>query len=223
MSRSRCAVSGMLRRESRHRHASAVPLDRSAWSNRVPTTACHVSRFELSRKRPVHDTRKAAAVRRRRRRHLAVRLPAAIARPAGRFALIDGITHFLSADRRRAPARARATLRARLGTGWEEKANDYLPHLLGLPGAAALPDFDAQPGGRTRAHWKLDAIDAYAGRRGRSRGSTTRSTTACARGRARARRRRRCSSTTEPAVGMTDEHVARLLAWARRVARTPNA
>ena len=47
-------------------------------------------------------------------------------------------------------------------TGWEEKANEYLPHLLSLS-AKALPvvSFD----GRAvfgSAHWKVDAIDEYA-------------------------------------------------------------
>jgi len=45
-------------------------------------------------------------------------------------------------------------------SGWEDKANFYLPHLLGLP---ELPHvgFDLAPssGG---AHWKLAALEAYA-------------------------------------------------------------
>ena len=50
-------------------------------------------------------------------------------------------------------------------TGWEEKANEYLPRILGLP-FRELPvlTFD----GRAvfgSSHWKLDAIDAYAGDR----------------------------------------------------------
>jgi hypothetical protein len=48
-------------------------------------------------------------------------------------------------------------------SGWEDKANFYLPHILGLP---ELPHvgFDAAPrsGG---AHWKLAALEAYAGDR----------------------------------------------------------
>ena len=48
-------------------------------------------------------------------------------------------------------------------TGWEERANEHLPHLL-EPAVRDLPTliFD----GRARfgsAHWKLDAIDEYAG------------------------------------------------------------
>jgi HAD domain in Swiss Army Knife RNA repair proteins len=49
-------------------------------------------------------------------------------------------------------------------TGWEERANDWLPEILGLPGELPFLTFD----GRARfgsAHWKIEAIDAYAGDR----------------------------------------------------------
>jgi hypothetical protein len=48
-------------------------------------------------------------------------------------------------------------------SGWEEKANEYLPHLLGLPRLAHL-SFSRSSGDtrQTRAHWKLEAIEAYA-------------------------------------------------------------
>src|SRR5690348_6467897 len=78
--------------------------------------------------------------------------------PAGRFEMVDGITHFLSAT-------AGEYLRALAGefelvwcTGWEEKANEYLPLALGLPGPLPLVIFDPaeRPVG---AHWKLVAID----------------------------------------------------------------
>lgn len=48
-------------------------------------------------------------------------------------------------------------------SGWEEKANEYLPHLLGVPTLPYL-SFERSPG-RANAHWKLDAIEAYAGYR----------------------------------------------------------
>ena len=54
--------------------------------------------------------------------------------PAGRFEIVDGIAHYLSAV-------AGEHLRALADeyelawcTGWEEKANEYLPFALGLPG-----------------------------------------------------------------------------------------
>jgi HAD domain in Swiss Army Knife RNA repair proteins len=104
---------------------------------------------------------------------------------SGSFHWIDGIPHFLSST-------AAAHLLA-LGeifelvwcSGWEERADEYLPSLLGLP--SGLPYLRFAPaddpgsasaasgvgGGRgrggaqrtTRGHWKLDAIDAHAGAR----------------------------------------------------------
>jgi hypothetical protein len=85
------------------------------------------------------------------------------ARPAGGFHAIDGIPHFLSskaAEHLLALAHAFELVWA---SGWEEKANEYLPHLLGLP---ALPHLSFERSvGRANAHWKLDAIDTYAGGR----------------------------------------------------------
>lgn len=82
----------------------------------------------------------------------------------GRFHLIDGVAHCIS-------DRAGPQLR-RLGevfelvwaSGWEDRANDHLPLILGLPGELPCLHFE----GRARfgtAHWKLDALDEYAGDR----------------------------------------------------------
>ena len=49
-------------------------------------------------------------------------------------------------------------------TGWEEAANDYLPHLLGLPGHLPFLTFDGRVAAGS-AHWKVDAIAEHAGER----------------------------------------------------------
>ena len=97
--------------------------------------------------------------------------------PSGRFQMVDGIAHYLSAT-------AGAHLRALAEryelvwcTGWEEKANDYLPHALGLGTPLPHVSFD-RTAAVGDAHWKLPAIDAYAGAERRWRGSTTPSTLA---------------------------------------------
>ena len=114
--------------------------------------------------------RETAADGRHRRRHLAVRLrrPTPWAghsgAPDGSFHTIDGIPHFLSRDRRRPPAISPPTSTWCWASGWEEKADEYLPHLLGLPAGTAVPALRALAG-RANAHWKLAAIDAYAGSR----------------------------------------------------------
>lgn len=84
--------------------------------------------------------------------------------PEGSFHSIDGIVHFLS-------SRAAAHLLELWplfdpvwATGWEEKANEYLPHLLGLPGPLPHLSFERSVG-KSNAHWKLHAIDAYCGSR----------------------------------------------------------
>src|SRR5690348_2055224 len=78
--------------------------------------------------------------------------------PAGSFQLVDGIAHFLSAtagEHLRALARE---FELTWCSGWEEKANDYLPLSLELPGPLPHLTFEgaAAP---TSAHWKLAAID----------------------------------------------------------------
>jgi len=80
------------------------------------------------------------------------------ARPPGAFASVDGIPHFLSqaaADHLRG---LQDDFELVWCSGWEDRANDHLPHLLGL---GPFPHLTL---GRTGVgHWKLGAIDAYAG------------------------------------------------------------
>ena len=79
-------------------------------------------------------------------------------------------------------------------TGWEDKANYYLPNILGLP---ELPHLSFDGAARFgSAHWKLGPLDEY-GRGGRWPGSTTTSTRAATSGRERARSRP-CSSRPSP-------------------------
>lgn len=84
-------------------------------------------------------------------------------RPAGSFHSIDGIPHFLSSGAAEHLLALARNFELVWASGWEEKANEYLPHLLGLP---ELPHLSFERSvGRTNAHWKLDAIDAYAATR----------------------------------------------------------
>ncbi|HTD58230.1 MAG TPA: HAD domain-containing protein [Solirubrobacteraceae bacterium] len=84
-------------------------------------------------------------------------------RPEGSFHSIDGIPHFLSSGAAEHLLDLTPIFDLVWASGWEEKANEYLPHLLGLP---ELPHLSFERSvGRTNAHWKLDAIDAYAGSR----------------------------------------------------------
>jgi hypothetical protein len=89
------------------------------------------------------------------------------ARPQGSFHAIDGIPHFLSAAAAEHLLALSRLFELAWCSGWEEKANEYLPHLIGLPGPLPHLSFDRArgAGASMRAHWKLDAVDAYAGDR----------------------------------------------------------
>jgi hypothetical protein len=138
-------------------------------------------------------------------------------RPAGRFEMVDGIAHFLSASAGEHLRRLADAFEPVWCTGWEEKANEYLPHALGLPEPWPHLSFDRAtgPGRSTQGHWKLDAIDAYAGARALAwiddaHGPACEAWAAAREGAGAPT----LLVTTEPAVGLTDADVGRLLAWA---------
>jgi hypothetical protein len=82
----------------------------------------------------------------------------------GEFHLIDGVAHCISLAAGERLRRLAEWYDLVWATGWEERANEYLPTLLGLPEELPYLTFD----GRARfgsAHWKLDAIGEYAGDR----------------------------------------------------------
>ncbi len=138
------------------------------------------------------------------------------ARPQGAFHSIDGIPHFLSSA---AAAHLLALARSFelvWASGWEEKANEYLPHLLELP---ALPHLSFERSvGRTNAHWKLGAIDAYAGARPLAWIDDA-FNDACHEW-ARAREPATLLVQTAPASGLTEREAATLKRWALALARS---
>jgi HAD domain in Swiss Army Knife RNA repair proteins len=136
-------------------------------------------------------------------------------RPDGRFELVDGIGHLLSATAGAHLLDLAQRYDLVWCSGWEEKANDYLPHALGLPGPLPYLAFDHKPAGG-RPHWKLPAIDAYAG--------PTRPTAwiddahdAESRKWAANRAGPTLLVDTEPATGITAAHVRRLTRWAEEL------
>jgi hypothetical protein len=85
-------------------------------------------------------------------------------RPAGTWQLVDGIPHYLSAEAGRHLLDLAADFELVWCSGWEEKGNDYLPRAYGLPAPLPFLSFDTTPSA-THCHWKLEAIDAFAGQR----------------------------------------------------------
>lgn len=133
--------------------------------------------------------------------------------PAGRFQLVDGIAHFLSGTAGQLLLELSDEYELVWCSGWEDRANDYLPFALGLPGPLpliAFDDFDRPPA----AHWKLAGIDAYAGAERPLAWVDDAHDPRCDDW-ARARQAPTLLLATDPAVGLTPGHVAQLLAWAR--------
>jgi len=93
--------------------------------------------------------------------------PGEARRPDGSFHSIDGIPHFLSSTAATHLLELSSAFDLVWASGWEEKANEHLPRLLGLRGPLPFLRFSrgagAGAGRTTRAHWKLASIDAYAG------------------------------------------------------------
>ena len=84
--------------------------------------------------------------------------------PAGVWHLIEGFPYYLSTGTAALLHEVAEHFDLAWCTGWEDRANDHLPRLLGTPGPLPVVYFERNPG-RGNAHWKLDAIDAFVGAR----------------------------------------------------------
>jgi hypothetical protein len=139
----------------------------------------------------------------------------------GHFHWIDGVAHCIPRDVGERLVRLSSRFELVWATGWEEKANEYLPHILELPDPE-LPCLVFQ--GRAvfgSAHWKLDAISDYAG--GRPAAWIDDNIDDACRYWATARDAPTLLVETESATGMTDEHVEQLLEWADEFSPPPAA
>jgi len=88
-------------------------------------------------------------------------------RPPGVYASVDGIPHFLSTRAARHLLDLSSCFEVVWCTGWEEKADEHLPALLGLPAGRPHLSFDGATRAlvSARAHWKLHAVEQHAGDR----------------------------------------------------------
>ena len=139
--------------------------------------------------------------------------------PPGRFLIVDGIPHLLSETAAGHLRRLADPFELVWCSGWEEKADEYLPFALGLPaGLHHLCFEDAFPGdGR---HWKLTAIDRYAGPRRPLAWIDDAHDDSC-RAWSAARPAPTLLLATDPAVGLTDRDADRLAQWARMLSEPP--
>jgi hypothetical protein len=130
----------------------------------------------------------------------------------GRFHLIDGMAHCISDQAGPQLLRLAEVFELVWATGWEERANDQLPLLLGLAGDLPVLTFD----GRARfgtAHWKLEALDRYAQARPLAWIDDSLDENCHAWARDRAAPTLLCPTDSD--VGITDAHTEALLAWVR--------
>jgi hypothetical protein len=137
----------------------------------------------------------------------------------GSFHSIDGMLHYLSATAAAHLLALESCYELVWASGWEEKAGEHLPQLLGLPSGMPYLRFargTARAGTSMLAHWKLEAVDAYAGDRALAWIDDA-FNDAC-RAWARARNAPTLLIDTEPERGLTDREAQRLRDWAQALA-----
>jgi hypothetical protein len=135
----------------------------------------------------------------------------------GRFHWIDGVGHFIPNQAGRRLERLAEAYDLVWATGWEEKANQYLPFILKLP-FHDLPCLSFH--GRAlfgSADWKLDGIAAHATNRPMAWIDDNLSD--AVKEWAFARPAPTLLVETRPSTGMTDRHVEAMLAWAAKLAK----
>jgi HAD domain in Swiss Army Knife RNA repair proteins len=150
----------------------------------------------------------------------------------GSFHSIEGIPHFLSSTAAAHLLSLASLFELVWASGWEERANEHLPHLLGLPeplpflrfprqgdlnGAGDTPVAGLQTGPQTTlAHWKLQSIDSYAGQRPLA--WIDDAFNAACHDWAQGRPAATLLVQTEPELGLTSPEARLLERWARELA-----
>ncbi len=134
-------------------------------------------------------------------------------RPAGAWTLVDGIAHALSGEAAARLAALQDVCELVWCSGWEDRADEHLPHLVGLGPFPHLSFDRPVAGAPPAAHWKLAAIDAWAGPDRPVCWVDDDLTPAC-HAWAAARPGPTLLVTTLPAEGFTEAQAARVRAWA---------
>ena len=128
--------------------------------------------------------------------------------------LVDGVPHLLSRRAGGVLAGLIEHFECAWCTGWEERADEHLPRLLGLPRGWPHVRFPDAPA--LAAHWKLAGIQAFAGLERPLAWIDDAHDDDC-RAWATARRGPTLLVSTEPDVGLTEDHGAELARWARAI------
>ena len=133
------------------------------------------------------------------------------ARDVARFELIDGMVHCISLPAGERLRRLGDHYEMVWATGWEEKANDYMPNVIGMPELPFLTFKGAARFGS--AHWKLAPLDSYC--EGRPVAWIDDSFDESCYEWARERGDPTLLVPTESATGLEEAHTEALIAWAR--------
>lgn len=134
---------------------------------------------------------------------------AAHAVPPGTWTQVDGIAHLLSAAAARHLHALDESYELVWCSGWEEKANEHLPHLLGL-GPFPHLSFPYRAGSE---HWKIESVIEHAGERPLAWIDDD-FNDACHTW-AAGREAPTLLVATDPARGLDDEAAERLVSWAK--------
>lgn len=131
-----------------------------------------------------------------------------------RIELVDGMVHCISLRAGERLQRLAEDYELLWASGWEEKANEYLPRMLGM---AELPHltFDGQARFGS-AHWKLGPLNEYG--RGRPLAWIDDNFDDSCYDWARRREEETLLVPTDPSIGLQEAETEALLAWARGLA-----
>jgi hypothetical protein len=132
-----------------------------------------------------------------------------------RFELIDGVLHCISLLAGERLHRLGEHFELVWASGWEQKANDYMPNVLGMP---ELPFLSFKGAARFgSAHWKLVPLDAYA--RSRALAWIDDSFDQSCYAWAREREEPTLLVPTESDLGLEEVQTEALIAWAQALDR----
>lgn len=130
-----------------------------------------------------------------------------------KFELVDGMVHCISLRAGERLKRLSEHYDLIWATGWEDRANDYLPNILGVPELPFLTFNGAARFGS--AHWKLGPIDEYC--EGRPAAWIDDNFDESCYEWARERDEPTLLIPTEPDLGLEEIQTEALIAWAKGV------
>lgn len=129
--------------------------------------------------------------------------------------LVDGIPHHIPASMGLRVKSVLPAYESLWATGWGDRANDHLVHMLDLPGELEVIEFATKPSTDGSGHWKLEELTQRAGSQAAAWIDDGHNP-ACEEW-AAGRDAPTLLVSTDPYVGMTDDHVKELLAWSAEV------